>query len=122
MQRQASGHGTATAHAGHLAGSHVSCNKVLSPNFGSRLCCKGWGELPGEVGQKSLSSNALKLALTNALSKKLCCKSSIWKESDSFHGSQRFFFIMDNINAWLIPKITAVGIFALPLGMFLIDR
>lgn len=74
------------------------------------------------MGQKSLSPDALNLALTNALSKKLCCKSSIWKENGSFHGSQHFFFIMDNINSWYTPKITAVGIFTLPLGIFLINK
>lgn len=63
-------------------------------------------------GGKSSSLVPLKLALTNALSKKLCCKSLIWKGNNSFRGSPRFLFIVQNINAWLIPKITAVGIFS----------
>lgn len=107
-------------HAGHLAGCRVSRGKVLSPNFGSH--CKAGGTCQGRWGKKSLSPDALKLALTNVLSKQLCCKSLIWKENYSFHGSQHFFFVTDNMNTRLIPKIAAVGIFILLLGVFLINR
>lgn len=90
---------------------------AAATKFSHRILALAWhckaGGLPREQGQKSSSPVALTLALTNTLSKKLCCKSLVWKENDSFHGSSCFFLIVDNINAWLIPEITAVGIFSL---------
>lgn len=103
------GQALAMAHSGPLSSSH---NKVLTPNSGSCLAPQGWRDAKG-VGAKSFSTAALKLALTNALSKKLCYKSLVWKENNSFHWSPCFLLIMQNINAWLIPKITATGIFSL---------
>lgn len=103
------GQAVAMAHSGPLTSSH---NKVVTPNSGSCLAPQGWKDAKG-VGAKSSSPVALKLALTNALSKKLCCKSLVWKENNSFHWSPHFLLIMQNISAWLIPKITATGIFSL---------
>lgn len=100
--------GQAVARSGPLTDS---CSEVLALNSGSCLALRGWRAAEG-AGAKVLLTCCSETC-THKCAKKLCCKSLVWKKNDSLHGRLCFLLIVDNINTWFIPKITAVGIFSL---------